>query len=147
MAERRKNRIFTKKSDKLHRMYSGSPYWNWLFKYMRDNSNSGVEELREPDRAKADLSEEGSLLELYKDQQKIEERKNTLKYILRTAIENCGLAEQERIVVQRIIYDNIPTVEVAKELNVDHSAVSHALKRAIEKIKRKVKTLAHKFEI
>ena len=143
----KRNRIFTTKGKKLYKYFAGSPYWDWLFNRGMNEKGSGNVDHREPSIANPDVSEEGSLNNLHKDQQEIEQRKETLKYILRTAIENCGLAEQERIVVQRVIYDAMPTTEVAKELNIDHSAVSHAMKRAVKKIKRKVKTLAHTFEI
>jgi len=142
----RRNRTFTKKGKKLYKYFSNSPYWDWLFNHSR-SEGTGVSEHREPAQANPDISEEGSLLELYKHQQEIDQRKETLKYILRTAIENCGLAEQEKVVIQRVIYDGVPVVEVAKELKIQHSAVSHAINRAVNKIKRKIKTLAHKFDI
>lgn len=146
MSRKRKNeRTFVKiGKDRLSDYYASSPYWDSLFKGQGKNEDGTLQESK---FSNPDISEEGSLSEFYRQQAELRDRKDNLKYLLQVAIHNCGLADQERVVIQRVIYDRVPAVDVAKELHITKQAVSDAMNRAVEKIKRKMKILTLQHEI
>ena len=149
MSKREKNeRTFTRNGKKLYKYYANSPYWDWLFhKTKGGNDGGGVNELKEPLSANPDICEENSFAFMYKEDKINRERKEVLKHILRAAIQKAGLSKQEKIVIQKVIYDGVRVGELAKELGLAHNTISTVLKRATIKIAEKVKTLVDKYEI
>lgn len=141
--KRNKERPFVKKGKK--KAYTGSAYWDSVVGHSRiENTSNRPEETK---FANPDISEEGSLFELYKEQKEIRDRKDNLKHLMKIAVRNCGLSPQEAVVVQRVIYDQVPAVDVAKQMQVSKQAVSDAMRRATVKIQKKVKILTLQYGI